>query len=51
LQFIGPKEGPGKVPPDMDAIKNQLFKFGPVAAGMDLYRDFFLYQGGIYIVS
>jgi C1A family cysteine protease len=33
---------------DIDAIKEALVRHGPVAASMDVYKDFYNYDGGIY---
>ncbi len=33
---------------DIEAIKTALVQHGPLAAGMDIYTDFYDYEGGIY---
>ncbi len=33
---------------DEDRIKQEIFASGPVAAAMDVYTDFYIYNGGVY---
>jgi hypothetical protein len=37
--------------PTVDTVKNALATYGPLVTTMDVYTDFFYYQGGIYSYS
>lgn len=36
------------LPSDVDAIKSEIVKYGPVSASLTVYEDFFNYKSGIY---
>ena len=37
--------------PTVDALKSALYTYGPLVTTMDVYRDFYSYQSGIYRVT
>lgn len=50
ILFIILGTNPFEIKNDALAIQKEIFEFGPVVAGMDIYPDFALYKGGIYEV-